>query len=150
MGFESLNDILDFAVKREKEAVLFYKELQDIAKFSAQRKMLLELEAMERGHIEILENIRYTTLELIKIPEIENLKISDYLVKSKPNEDMSYQNILIAAMKKEESANNLYNDLANKVDNPEYKKLFLKLASEEAKHKLYFEKIYNDEILTEN
>ncbi len=150
MGFECLNDILDFAVKREKEAVLFYKELQDLAKFSAQKKMLFELEAMERGHIEILENIRYTKLELIEIPEIKNLKISDYLVKSKPTENMSYQDILISAMKKEESANKLYIDLASKVDSPEYKKLFLKLASEEAKHKLYFEKIYNDEILTEN
>jgi rubrerythrin len=30
------------------------------------------------------------------------------------------------------------------------KQLFLKLASEEAKHKLHFEKIYDDEILKEN
>ncbi|RKX72596.1 hypothetical protein DRP43_00335 [candidate division TA06 bacterium] len=150
MGFESLNDILDFAVKREREAILFYKELQDLSKFSEQRKMLFELETMERGHIEILENIRYIKLELIEIPEIKNLKISDYLVKSKPTENMSYQDILISAIKKEESSNNFYNDLASIVNNPEYRKLFLKLASEEAKHKLYFEKIYDDEILKEN
>ncbi len=63
---------------------------------------------------------------------------------------MNYQDIIILAMKREEASYRLYNDMAARVGNQNIKKLFLKLTSEEAKHKLHFEKIYDNEILTEN
>lgn len=149
---KKFNEIIDFAVAREQEAVAFYQELQGMAKFSSQRGVLKEFEAMERGHIEILEKIRSDSIQKLDapIPKVENLSISDYLVEAKPSADMSYQDILIIAMKREEKANRLYSDLADESGDAGIKKLFMKLASEEAKHKLHFEKIYDEDILKEN
>lgn len=148
------NEIIDFAIEREKEAVRFYQELQKISQFTEKQKLLHEFELMEKGHITILENIwkqiRKNERRQIDVPEIQNLHISDYIVESKPTAEMSYQEILITAMKKEETSFALYNDLAEKNSDPGIKKLFLKLASEEAKHKLFFEKIYDDEILSQD
>ena len=53
-------------------------------------------------------------------------------------------------MKKEQTAYELYTTLAEESSLPDIKKVFQKLASEEAKHKLFFETIYDEDILKEN
>jgi rubrerythrin len=133
-----------------KEAVLFYHDLQISAHFTEKRKMLQDLENMEKGHMTILEGIRRKDIEALEIPDVQNLHISDYLVKEETSGELSYQDILIIAMKREESSHRLYGDLAGKSSDEGVKKLFLKLASEEAKHKLIFERIYDEEILTQD
>ena len=121
-------------------------------RFQDKQELLKEFEEMEKSHIVILKNIRKNITETIDVPppRVENLSISDYLLEVKPTADMSYQDILITAMKREEKAYNLYMDLANESVDGETKNLFLRLANEESKHKLYFEKLYDSDILTEN
>ena len=151
MNESKFNEIMDFAISKEKEAVQLYQELQNKAKFNSQKKELKKFEDMEKGHIIILNNIKQKNEKnFLNIPDIQDLSISNYLVETKFTQSNSYQDIIIIAMKKEEKAYNLYNDLANKTKDSEIKNLFQKLGSEEAKHKLYFEKIYEDEILTDN
>lgn len=150
MNSKKFDEIIDFAINREYDAMKFYQDMQGMVKFNSQKKLLKDFELMEEGHAEILKNIRNTDFKKIEIPEIENLLISDYIVESKPYLDMNYQDIIILAMKREEASYRLYNDMAARVGNQNIKKLFLKLASEEAKHKLHFEKIYDNEILTDN
>jgi rubrerythrin len=150
MNSKKFDEIIDFAINREYDAMKFYQDMQGMVKFNSQKELLKDFEIMEKGHANILKNIRNTDFKEIEIPEIENLEISDYIVESKPTSDMSYQDIIILAMKREEASYRLYNDMADRVGNQNIKKLFLKLASEEAKHKLHFEKIYDKEILTEN
>ncbi len=150
MNSKKFDEIIDFAINREYDAMKFYQDMQGMVKFNSQKELLKDFELMEKGHAEILKNIRNTDFKEIEIPEIENLLISDYIVASKPYLDMNYQDIIILAMKREEASYRLYNDMADRVGNQNIKKLFLKLASEEAKHKLHFEKIYDNEILTEN
>lgn len=148
MTKEKFNEVVDFAIAGEKEAIKFYQELQDKVKFQAQIEMLKEFEDMEKGHVVILENIRNKGFKEIEIKEVTDLHISDYIVDVEPSEDMSYQDILIIAMKKEEKANKLYTEMANKFSSTE--QLFRRLAAEEAEHKLKFDKLYDDEILKEN
>jgi rubrerythrin len=50
-------------------------------------------------------------------------------------------------MKNEEHSVKLYNDLKTSTRDEPLKKLFAFLANEEAKHKLKFRKIYDEEIL---
>jgi len=57
MTEKDFNEILDFAVEREKESVRFYRDLQQEAKFKDQIDMLKDLEAMEMGHIKVIEGI---------------------------------------------------------------------------------------------
>ena len=152
MSKEKFNEIIDFAVAREKEAVQFYQELQQMVNFQSHRDVLKLYEEMEKGHIVILEKMRHEIEVKIggAFPRVENLLISDYLVESKPSAEMTYQDILIIAMKREEKANKLYTKLADQSTDSDVKKVFLRIASEEAMHKNLFEKIYDKEILKDN
>lgn len=150
MTKEKFNEVIDFAIDGEKEAVKFYQELQQRTKFLARKEMLKDLENMEKGHIVILENIRSKGIGNVTVKEVTNLNISEYIVDVKPYEDMTYQDILIIAMKKEEQAMKLYTNLAGNFQGSELETLFLKLASEEAGHKLQFETLYDEHVLKEN
>jgi rubrerythrin len=57
---------------------------------------------------------------------------------------MTYAELLRLAMKREEKALQLYNDLASKSEKSEWVKVFKMLSQEEAKHKLKLETIYDD------
>jgi rubrerythrin len=78
------------------------------------------------------------------------MKIADYLVPVEYDGDMSYQQILVLAMKREKAAFKLYSELAERVDEVPIRDLFLGLAEEEAKHKLRFELEYDEVILKDN
>ena len=150
MEENKFSEIIDFAIERELEAVKFYHDLQGMVPLKARQEMLRELEDMEKGHVKSLEGFRNGTIRFTESPKVENMKISDYLVEAKPAPDMSYQDIIITAMKREQAAVQLYSDLANLSADAAVKQLFLNLTAEEAKHKLKFEIIYNDEILKDN
>lgn len=150
MDKDKFNEIIDFAIDGEKDAVRFYQDLQNRVKFAAQKEMLKELENMEKGHIIILENIRSKGFQKITVKKVTDLHISDYIMDIKPHDNMTYQDILIVAMKKEDQAEKLYTDLAGNFTGTEMETLFLKLASEEAEHKLRFESLYDEYILKEN
>jgi len=150
MTKEKFDEVIDFAINGEKDAVEFYHELQQKTKFEARKAMLKEFENMEKGHIVILENVRERGLENITVKEVTNLNISEYIVDVKPYENMTYQDILIIAMKKEEQAQKLYLKMASTLPGTELETLFLKLASEEAGHKLQFETLYDEHVLKEN
>jgi rubrerythrin len=149
MDITHFNEILDFAIEREKEAVKFYRDLQMEARFSAQIEMLKELEAMEVGHIIMIENIRKNGVQEELIKRVPNLKISEYLSAEPKDLDLSYQSLLIRAMKREEASTKLYSEMSTKFPDPELCTLFRRLAAEEASHKLRFETLY-DEWMKEN
>lgn len=150
MSPQEFNQILDFAVEREKEAVRFYHQLQSDAKFKAQIEMLKELEAMETGHVIVIENLRAKGISESDIPKVQNLMISEYITVDVEEADLSYQNLLIRAMKREEASYKLYSEMSVKFGDSEVAMLFRKLASEEAKHKLQFEKLYDEWITAGN
>lgn len=151
MKHEEMNKIIDFAIEREREAVSFYRDLQKNNNFSGKKELLKELENMELSHIDQLNKLKTKDIKDLNYKKIEDLKISDYLVDTPDREDLTYQDILIIAMKKEESAYKLYAKLSEKFDEGSIgNKLFLSLASEEVSHKKQFEEIYDNEILREN
>ncbi|MCB5224341.1 MAG: ferritin family protein [Candidatus Cloacimonadaceae bacterium] len=150
MTEQEFNEILDFAVQREQEAVQFYHDLQKDANFASQTEMLKELEDMELGHIEVIEGIRRQGVTQADIPTVPNLRISEYITADVEDLDLSYPNILIRAMKREENSFKLYSEMSQKFPDGEISLLFRKLASDEAKHKLLFERLYDDWISAGN
>lgn len=144
--------VIDFAVEREKEAVQFYAGLKNSAKFDAHKKMLQELEDMEKEHILTLEKMRTKTSAININNVVSDMKISDYMVTEQDIKPDSYPNILILAMKSEEASYLLYQNLAQRVagEDEEMSKLFKILASEEAAHKLKFERLYDEDVLVDN
>lgn len=148
---EKIKEIINFAIDREHEAARFYRELQDKVMHHSSKHFLKELEMMELGHAKTLSafDIEKISKEFTS-PEILDLRLSDYLDDIEPRKDMTFQEVLIIAMKREESAMNLYSKLANQVEDEATKNIFLKLSSEEARHKSQLETVYDEEVYKEN
>jgi rubrerythrin len=146
----SVDEILDFAIEREQEAADFYTGLADKASSAWMKDMLLSFSQEELRHKGKLKSVKKGEKLLSSEQRVMDLKLGDYLVDVAPEPDISLQDAMIIAMKREKKAYRLYSDLAQKVDDAEIRDLFLGLAQEEAKHKLYFETQYDDQILRDN
>ena len=148
--FKSIEDILDFAINNEQNAVNFYTELAKNVANSEMKDVFKQFAKEEMGHKARLLNIKSTGQYKMPADKVVDLKIADYLVDVKPYPGMSYQETLILAMKREKNAFKLYMDLSDRAPTPDLKTLFLSLAMEESKHKLRFEIEYDEFILQEN
>lgn len=148
--FKSIDDILDFAIDSEQEAVDFYSDLAENANNKEMEKIFKQFAKEEMGHKSRIMNIKETGAYKTPKESIADLKISDYTVEITPRPNMRYDEALVVAMKKEKAAFKLYNDLAERAHNQEMKDLFLALAQEESKHKLRFEIEYDDYVMREN
>ena len=150
INFESIDDVLDFAIKGEEEAHRFYMDLAEKVERSSMRKVFEDFAHEELGHKKKLLGIKGGTLERSEGKTVIDLRMSDYLVDIVPHPEMDYQEALIVAMKKEKAAFRLYTDLAAVSEDIDMSALFLSLAQEEAKHKLRFEIEYDEYVLTDN
>ncbi len=143
-------EIIDYAIRKEFEAAKFYRDLQARVKLNSSKKFLKELEDMELQHAEILRNYLEDQSQISLISEPTDLKISDDWDDIEIKDDLTFQEVIIIAMKREEAAMNLYNRLAENISDSAAKTVFLRLAQEESKHKYSLETMYDDEILAEN
>lgn len=148
MEFENLKAIIDFAIAREKEAHAFYTELSNEASMSGAKEMLIEFAQEEEKHAVLLESIgtedSEKTLSDYKWKWITDIKRSDYVVEMEYKPGMAYHEILMIAMKREEKALALYNEMLSQAEDENSKKIFKMLCQEEAKHKLALETKYDD------
>jgi rubrerythrin len=148
--FKSIDDILDFAIGAEQESVDFYTMLASNSMNEQMKKVFVEFAGEEMGHKLKLTRIRESKSYSMPVEKVKDLKISDYLVEVEPTPDMTYQDALILAMKKEKNAFRLYMMLSEETGDAAMKSLFLSLAQEESRHKLRFEVEYDEYILREN
>ena len=61
MTKEKFNEVIDFAINGEKEAVEFYQELQQRTKFKARKDMLKEFSGLLAGREKIDEYLAVPT-----------------------------------------------------------------------------------------
>jgi rubrerythrin len=149
-AFESVDGILEFAIKREEEAFDFYSGLANSAERGEMQELFRQFADEEKGHKARLLRVKQGGQLQPAEKQVLDLKMSDYLVAEEAGPEMSYQDALILAMKKEKAAFRLYSDLARTAPSADLKTLFLGLAQEEAKHKLRFELEYDSHVLGEN
>ncbi len=149
--FSSINEILDFAMDSEQQAVDFYTGLAEKMKNPEMKEVFMEFAREEVSHKASLQKIKDEGIFDMKIEnDVKDLKIADYVVNTKPVEDLEYADALILAMKKEKAAFKLYTNLSERTDNMELKKVFKALAVEESRHKLRFELEYDEYVMREN
>lgn len=148
--FSNINEILDFAIQNEQNAYEFYIQLAGKARNQDMKNTFEHFALEESNHKARLLKMKEEGVFQSEMVSVADLKISDYLVLDKSEEDMSYQNALVLAMKREKAAFKLYTKLTTKTNNPEIVRLFQLLAQEESKHKLIFEIEYDEYVLREN
>ncbi len=148
MKFENLEAIIDFAIEKEIEAAEFYETASREESFSGAKDMLLDFSKEERKHQTLLENFKSkglgSSLSEYKLKWIKDIKRGDYLVELEYEPGMAYNDLLLLAIKREEKALKLYNDLLKEVETEDATKMFQVLCQEEAKHKLKLETLYDD------
>ena len=147
--WSSVDDVLEFAIGEEQAAAEFYTRLAEQMTKPMMREVFETFAQEEVGHkkklLAVKEGGEFEGVE----GSVADLKIAEYVIDVEPSPDMDYQRALLVAMKKEKAAFKLYKDLAASAANGRVKQVFLTLAQEEAKHKLYFEVEYDD-MLTDN
>jgi rubrerythrin len=148
--FDQLQKIVQYAIEREEEAHQFYMDLTGKVKSEPIAEELRKIAAMELQHKEKLQRMNVGEAASTPARQVLDLQIADYTVEAQPTQEMYWQDLLSIAMHREMAAMQLYQDLSNIIADPGAKKLFEHLAAEEASHKLYFERVWDEEVLTEN
>jgi rubrerythrin len=148
--FNSIEQVLNFAIKLEQDAVDFYNQLSQQVQNQEMKDVFYEFALEEIKHKARLQSIKDQKLFIMPDDKVADLKIGDYVEGIAPAKDMDYREALIVAMKREKAAFILYTNLANKTEDPEMKSVFTSLALEESRHKLRFEVEYDEYIMREN
>ncbi len=148
MEFKTPNDILDYAIGKEKEAKQFYLDISEEEGLYGNRQTFLDFAKEEDKHVVLLEKLKAGVIadgiDNYEFKWIKDIKRSDLLLDIEYKKGMNYRDILMLAIKREEKALKLYNDLQVRVEDPDHAKVFKILCQEEAKHKLYLESLYDD------
>ncbi len=143
----SMDDVVGFAIEKEQKAMDFYRGCAQRAKNPGIKQFFEEMVLEEQRHRDLLKGLDTLDLQTLKLDKPEDLKISDYLVDVPFKEDLTYQEALTIAMKREEKAHAFYAGWKNKCLNEKTAQLFEILANEESKHKRKLENLYDEEIL---
>ena len=148
MEFKTPNDILDYAIGKEKEAKQFYLDISEEEGLYGNRKTFLDFAKEEDKHVVMLEKLKAGVIadgiDNYEFKWIKDIKRSDLLLDIEYKQGMNYRDILMLAIKREEKALKLYNDLQVRVEDADHAKIFKILCQEEAKHKLALETMYDD------
>lgn len=133
--FNSLSDILQFAINEEKEAYQFYTQ-QARKTVDLELKLIWEqLATDEIKHKAQLSNI----LELEENTQafFSNLKMIDFEKVEIPQKSFSgEEKIILQAVENENEAYFMYKNLADRVNDEKSKNILLTMANEELKHKM--------------
>jgi rubrerythrin len=149
MTASTVEEILKFAIDKEREAIAFYENLAKMVENPVMKDAVLSMADEERKHEKLLSNVTPGRIDLAKQPSRADMKLSDYLVEVPPSKDMTYQDLLITAMKREEAAYKLYTDLEGRAADDATRKVFTLLKGEELKHKSRLEAEYEGRVLWE-
>ena len=107
-----------------------------------------ELAAQERGHQAKLEdilagNVRWA-IRRAKAEPVTDLRLSDHLVAGTLDPQADYQDVLLFAARKEKTAHDFYQAMAELVEDKLTRSVFELLAAEELRHKYVLEKTYEE------
>jgi len=148
--FQTMTDILRFAIEREEDAARSYAELAQKTGRSGLQTLLLELQAEEINHKKLLEEVAEGKSAACPGGDVLDLKISDYLIEEPLDAGSRIQDLLIFAARKEAKAAALYARLLSESSAAEHKSLFEFLVQAEKRHKLRLEQEYEKQVLQED
>ena len=133
MKFKSVAEFLDAAIIREIEAQELYIKMAFMVKNPWMCKVLEGFAQEELQHRKKLEAVKRGKINLEQ-KEVDNLAIDDSFEDIKPHADMNYLELLVYAIKKENSSHQLYSSMASMFSESKLKDILLRLAQEEANH----------------
>lgn len=149
MNFVTMDDVIRFAVEREETAYQLYTLAAEMSTSASAKKMFQELAAEEAAHKDVFSKINTDRAEQHKLCKLPETSISKYLTDVPFRPDMTYQEILVYALKTEENAYQLYKTAAGMTDDPALQKVLMGFADVELGHRRKIEELYEERVLTE-
>jgi rubrerythrin len=149
MGQSQFEQIVGFAIDKERESIVFYEDLARRVQQPAFKEVVLAMADEERKHEKLLKGLSPKSLDLRAPAERQDIRLSDYIVDVEPSKDLNYQELLIIAMKREEKAYALYGRLEVLAADDVTRKVFALLRGEELRHKSRLESEYEQHVLWE-
>ena len=146
MNFESLLDVLRFAVSKEQASQRFYLDLAAQMNDTGARRIFEAIAAQEQKHeealkLEILKE-GYTLPQDIHLSLSEDYDWQEHLELDPDSRDMNYVEALLLAIQKERASFQLYTQLIGMTRNPVFHRTLMELAEEEMRHVIQFEREY--------
>lgn len=149
MTFESLKDVLRFAVRKEHDARELYLMFRDMVKDPGAKTLLQELADQELGHGNFLQKAldEGAVETLVGRQPVKDLRVSDPFVAEPIGPHSSPQDIMIFAMKNEQASYDLYRIMADNYSGSSLAALLSRLAQEELHHKETLEREYEEHFM---
>ncbi len=139
---EEARKIIMGAIDDEVEAYTYYKNVEEKVKDLALKKLFEELAGEETQHREMLETFLTKDPAAFKWKASKDYKVADTLETPKRTEDLTPKDGIVIAIKKEQLAMDMYNELATLSTDAEQERLFTQLANMEESHKARLEDLY--------
>lgn len=146
MEKKDLAAIINLAIAKEEEAYNFYTGLMENVKTKEAKDTLQYIANEEKKHKEFLVNYREHGHgeEGLKLSATIDYKIAEHLEAPKLNAEMDNKDIYLVAAHREKGAHEFYLSLAEIHPAGAAKKMLLKMAEEELKHKEKMEYQYTN------
>lgn len=144
MEQQRLGDYINIAIQREEEAYSFYMDLLGRLTDEGAKNALQLLANEEKKHKEFLEKYRDGGFgeNALRMNHPIDYKIAEHMVTPDIQKDMQSKDVFLIAAHRELNSYNFYMGLAGLHADGNLKEIFVRIASEELKHKEKVEYLY--------
>jgi rubrerythrin len=151
-AFGSLEEILDFAITREKQAQQMYVAYSRATDRKSFSQLLLTMADMERQHERRLAGLKGKGAWAPSLPASgpERFTVEEPFKEVPFSPDMEYGDFLVLVIRKEAEAEKLYLRLEALASSEEARRLFRHLAGEEKKHRDWAGERYDSDVRRDN
>jgi len=150
MTSSNFEEIIRFAIDKERDSVNFYQDLAKKVEDPVLKDQILKMADEERKHEKLLMNLSPKQLAMVQQPAQDDIKLSNYMDDINARPDMTYRELLIIAMKREQMAYDFYAELELRASDDATRKVFTLLKGEELRHKRQIEKEYEKGFMSED
>ena len=152
MPISEITELLDIAIDREIASEAFYIGAQKKTQDPGARELLQELASQEAKHREWVKDLKEKGLsrQSWRRKKLPDLMISEYLIDINLEEPVGLQDVITAAMKREQNSIDFYTQMKQLLNVKIAQQLCERLIQEEHRHKSRLEVFYDDFFLKEN
>lgn len=147
--FQTLRDVIRFAISLEKVSHNFYIQLADDVTDAGVRQYLLEIAKQEQIHEDQLQSL-LDSAEGDLEEAVDAGEIKSYVDAMQVPDDLDYKKAVKIAYDKEKASQLLYTILSNTAGPDYIKRLLLLLAKQEKRHREFFAREYKRICISEN
>ena len=150
--FKTINNIISLALEKEREAVQFYTQASAMVANPGTKVMLKELAVEEGKHVAMLVDIKAgKAIETVGAKPLPTaMDLGKYLVSETISDISTPQDIMIIAIKREDSAIAFYSGQIPVVSGTDLQPIFEHLLAWEREHKERLEAEYDRVVLKDN